>query len=130
MKNGKLVVNTISIFLCLFMLFSTVSQANNIDGWISEGNNFIEKGSQTEVIDTGEIKNVVLPIGQALVAIGTVVLVVITVIMGIKYMMCQSADEKAKLKTQLIGLVVSTIVIFGAQVIWSVLYEFMTNVTK
>lgn len=130
MKNGKLVVNTISIFLCLFMLFSTVSQANNIDGWISEGNNFIEKGSKTEVIKTGEIKNVILPIGQALVSIGTVVLVVVTVIMGIKYMMCQSADEKAKLKNQLIGLVVSTIVIFGAQVIWSVLYNFMTKVTK
>lgn len=132
MKNKKLkmAMSVLTILLCLFMFFSTETQANNIDNWIDEGNEFIEKGQTKNPINTNEIKNAIIPIGQALVAIATVVLVVITVVMGIKYMMCTSADERAKLKTQLIGLVVSTVVIFGAQVIWSTLYKFMINVTK
>lgn len=132
MKNKKLkmAISILTILLCLFMFFSTETQANNIDSWIDEGNKFIQKGQSKNPINTNEIKNAVIPIGQALVAIATVVLVVITVVMGIKYMMCTSSDEKAKLKTQLIGLVVSTIVIFGAQTIWALLYKFMIDVTK
>lgn len=132
MKNKKLkmAMSILTILLCLFMFFSTETQANNIDSWINEGNEFIQKGQNKNPINTNEVKNAVIPIGQALVAIATVVLVVITVVMGIKYMMCTSSDEKAKLKTQLIGLVVSTIVIFGAQTIWALLYRFMIDVTK
>ena len=132
MKNKKLkmAMSILTILLCLFMFFSTETQANNIDGWIQNGNEFIQKGQSKNPINTNEVKNAVIPIGQALVAIATVVLVVITVVMGIKYMMCTSSDEKAKLKTQLIGLVVSTIVIFGAQTIWALLYKFMIDVTK
>lgn len=129
-KKLKMVISILTILLCLFMFFSTETQANNIDGWIKEGNDFITKGQKKNPISTTEVKNAIIPIGQALVAIATVVLAVITVIMGIKYMASGSPDEKAKLKTQLIGLVVSTVVIFGAQVIWSVLYKFMTEVTK
>lgn len=129
-KKLKMIIGISTIFLCLFMFFSTEIQANNIDNWIDDGNSFIEKGKNKNPINTGEVKNAVIPIGQALVAIATVVLVVITVVMGIKYMMCTSSDEKAKLKTQLIGLVVSTIVIFGAQTIWALLYKFMIDVTK
>lgn len=132
MKNNKLkmLINLIVICLCLFFVFSTNVQANSINDWVTEGNNFITKGQKNNPISTNDIKNAVVPIAQALVAIATVVLVVITVIMGIKYMMCGSADEKAKLKTQLIGLVVSTIVVFGAQAIWALLYNFMIGVTK
>lgn len=135
MKNKKLkmVISILTILLCLFMFFSTETQAseeNNINGWIEQGNKFIANGQSKNPINTNEVKNAVIPIGQALVAIATVILAVVTIIMGIKYMMSGSPDEKAKLKTQLIGLVVSTVVIFGAQVIWSVLYKFMIEVTK
>lgn len=132
MKNKKLkiAIKLIIICLCLFMLFSTEAQANNIDNWITEGNNFVAQGQKKNPISSSEVKNAVIPIAQALVAIATVVLVVITVIMGIKYMTSGSPDEKAKLKTQLIGLVVSTIVIFGAQGIWALIYKFMIDVTK
>lgn len=132
-KQVKLVVSLIVAFLCLLMLLSTQSYANNtnnIDSWITQGNSFINEGSKGTAIDVADIKNTVLPIGQALVAIATVVLVVVTIIMGIKYMTCGSPDQKAKLKTQLIGLVVSTVVIFGAQTIWALIYNFMIGITK
>ena len=132
MKSEKLktVISVLTILLCLFMFFSTEVQANNVNDWIEEGNKFIETGKGKNPITSNEVKDAIVPIGQALVAIATVVLAVVTVIMGIKYMSSGSPDEKAKLKTQLIGLVVSTVVIFGAQVIWSLLYKFMIDVTK
>ena len=52
--------------------------------------------------------------------------VVVATIMGIKYMVA-NPEEKAKLKTQLIGLVVATIVIFAAQFIWSTIYKFFVD---
>ncbi len=109
------------------MVFSPYSQATeNIMGQASE---FIDNGKNGSVISTDQIQKSLMPIGRILVTIATIVLTVVTVVMAIKYMMCDSADKKAKLKTQLIGLVVSTIVIYGAQVIWSLLLNFMTNVT-
>lgn len=132
MKNKKVkkLINLILICLCVLMIFSTKSQANNANSWIIQGKNFIKTGAgEKPVIDNSKVAEAIIPVAQALVAIATVVLVVVTVVMGIKYMICESAEKKAKLKTQLIGLVVSTIVVFGAQVIWSVLYNFMKNIT-
>ena len=63
-----------------------------------------------------------------LVAIGSVVLVIVTTIMGIKYIM-GGPDKRAQLKQQLVGLVVATIVIFAAQAIWALVYNFMTDLT-
>ena len=45
-------------------------------------------------------------------------LVIGVIVVGIKYMMA-NPEGKAKLKGQLIGLAVATIVIYGAQFIWS-----------
>ena len=132
MKNKKIkfLINLIIICLCVLMLLTTNSHAT-ADDWIKEGNEFIDKGSNSaSVINISNVKDAIIPLGQALVAIATVVLVVITIIMGIKYMTCGSPEERAKLKTQLIGLVVSTIVIFGAQAIWALIYNFMINVTQ
>lgn len=132
-KKFKILINLITICLCFLMIFpvNSYSSDENINEWIKDGNKFIENGQTKDVIDDNQIKNAVLPIGQALVAIATVVLVVVTVIMGIKWMLAKNdSGERAKLKTQLIGLVVSTIVIFGAQIIWSLLYKFMNNITK
>lgn len=132
-KRLKILINLITICLCFLMMFpvNSYSSNQNINKWINDGNKFIANGQNGNVIDNNKVKNAVLPIGQALVAIATVVLVVVTIIMGIKWMLAKNdSGERAKLKTQLIGLVVSTIVIFGAQIIWSLLYKFMNNITK
>ena len=90
---------------------------------------FIDAGStETGTISSTEKKmsDIVIPIAQILVTIGTITVVVAATIMGIKYMVA-NPEEKAKLKTQLIGLVVATIVIFGAQFIWSTAYKFFVD---
>lgn len=128
-KRISKIISIVLILLFALMVFSPYSQANSADEWMQQGSDFINKGKNGSAINTSQIQNALMPIGRILVTIATIVLTVVTVVMAIKYMMCDSADKKAKLKTQLIGLVVSTIVIYGAQVIWSILLNFMTNVT-
>lgn len=129
----KTIVNILCIFALFLLMFSPYSHASTVssegDDWWGQGETFIANGKKSQAIDTNNIQNALMPIGRTLVTIATIVLTVVTVVMAIKYMMCDSADKKAKLKTQLIGLVVSTIVIYGAQIIWSILYNFMINVT-
>ena len=129
----KKIVSIFCAFVLILLMFSTYSHASGIEGndiW-SQGHDFISKGQQGEQkINTNTIQSTLLPIGRILVTIATIVLTVVTVVMGIKYMMCKNdAGSRAKLKTQFIGLVVSTIVIYGAQIIWSLLYNFMNGVT-
>lgn len=93
------------------------------DGFVSQGE---AEGGQ--IMDSDTMHGIVAPIAQMLVSIAIIVLIVVTIIMGIKYMLTD-AEGKGKLKVQLIGLVVAIIVIFGAQFIWATLYEFLTDVT-
>lgn len=120
----------IPLILLIFMLLIPVkSEAfptfdemkSQADGWLSKG----QSGSKVREDD---IASIMLPIGQFLVGIGAVVLIVVTIIMGIKYMTADP-NSKGKLKQQLLGLVVSTVVIFGAYGIWVLVYNFMDNIT-
>ena len=58
-------------------------------------------------------------LGQILTMIGAGVMVAVTAYMGIKYLTA-GPEAQAKLKTQLIGVVVSGMVIFGAYYIWKI----------
>lgn len=121
MKNKKLkfIINLFTVVIILFFVFSIKTYAINLDS----ADNFIKAGGNGAIGDLSKIKNPIISVGQILVTIASVSLAVISIIIGIKYMICDSADKKAKLKTQLIGLVVSTIVIAGAHTIWLALYE-------
>ena len=69
-----------------------------------------------------KVENVVGPIRdltQILVTIGAGVMVAVTTYMGIKYL-TSGPETQAKLKIQLIGLVVAGVVIFGAYNIWKI----------
>ena len=66
------------------------------------------------------------PVDNILTAVGIVVLVAVTMIMGIRYMFA-TPEEAAKLKQQLIGLVVSGVVIFGAVAIWKIVYTILNS---
>ena len=54
--------------------------------------------------------------------IGVGVMVAVTTYMGIKYLTA-GPEAQAKLKVQLIGVVVSGVVIFGAYGIWSIVLK-------
>ena len=115
--------------ICAFSIFvEGYAMAASLKDIDSMAKDFIDAGStETDTISSAEEKmSDIVPIAQILVGIGTVTVVVVATIMGIKYMVA-NPEEKAKLKTQLIGLVVATIVIFAAQFIWSTIYKFFVD---
>ena len=75
-----------------------------------------QRGSS--LIPSEDIQREFIPIGQVLVSIATVVIIVATGVMGIKYVTA-NPEQKGKLKQQLIGLVISIVVVYGAVGIWT-----------
>ena len=59
-----------------------------------------------------------------MVVIGIVTIMLVTLIMGVKWIVA-TPEKQAKLKEQLIGLVVATVVIFGAVGIWNLVRGIM-----
>lgn len=123
-------------FLILFMVFSnfTIVKADSLWEKIqSQANDFKnhgeEKGEGDPDITPTQISDIALPIFQFMITIATIVVTIVTVIMGIKYITA-NPEGKAKLKQQLIGLVVSIIVIWGAYGIWAFMANFLEDITK
>lgn len=132
--NKKVITKIISIALMIILamlVFAPHSQAKEANDLWQDGKDFINAGknSTNAPVETKQIQEALMPIGRILVTIATIVLTVVTICMAIRYMMCDSAEGQAKLKTQLIGLVVSTIVIYGAQIIWALILNAMTEIT-
>ena len=86
----------------------------------TQTNTFINKGhSQVQGnIDYNNVVKDFVSLGQILTFVGGGMVVAVVIYMGIKYLTA-GPEAQAKLKTQLIGVVVSAMVIFGAYFIWS-----------
>lgn len=130
MKIKKFVVALI-MFLAVISLCPKPVQANgfsfpSFSELMQDGKNFLSKGKNNNVSES-QLQSVFLPMARILLSIGIIVLVGVTMVMGIKYMFA-SPEESAKLKQQLIGLVVSALVIFGAVGIWSLAYQVLSSV--
>ena len=122
----------ISIVLITFIIFTFIincipSYGFSFDEIISSGKEFINAGSKNPLISDDQIVNAVLPVGQMLTGIGVAVLFGALIVLGIKYMTADP-QQKGKLKQQLIGLVISGVVIFGAYTIWKIAYQFFESV--
>lgn len=124
-----------TIVLILIMLFSSFSvtipvyageeSSKVID--FGKADDFISKGKASQGIeDLSDIGADFSAIGKVLVYIGAGVIVGGMGYIGIMYMI-SAPEKRAKLKQQLIGLVVAAIVIFGAYSIWSLLVTILSN---
>lgn len=128
-KINKFIIMLI-FFIFLSFYFPVFCLAiDNFDTMKENADSFIVEGKKQggSIISDTELQGFALPIGRMLVAVATVIVIIVTIILGIQYMMANPSD-KANLKKKLIGLVVSIIVIYGAQGIWALLYNFMTVV--
>lgn len=143
MKKNKKMFRFILVFVALIaILFPSYSKASSdiqiydsvevadVDlSWkaIKDGaDTFIKKGEKTGSVDDKKVQNIVIPIAQILVAAGNIVVVIAVAVMGIKYMVA-NPEDRAKLKSQLVGLAVATCVIFGAQFIWKICYSLFST---
>lgn len=124
-KITKVLILTM-IVLCLIGTCSNVF-GFSLDDIFSAGKEFIDKGSENAVISTDDAIDKFVPIGITLVGIATIVLVVVGLIMGVKYMIA-GANEKAQLKQKLIYYVISVVLVYGATGIFALVIQVFNNI--
>ena len=123
-KNMLFVILIVSLIMNI-VIVPTVSAVSW--GQIQQqAKDFLTSGNSGQTLDVGTLQGTIIDVGQILTTIGLAVVMVGLVIIGIKYMMA-SPEEAAKLKGQLVGLVVSAIVIFGAWSIWNITIRFFAS---
>lgn len=120
-KVIKIVI--LAVFIIMLANFSHVQA---IDDIFSQGQSFIDRGDKPVITEDEAIKQFV-SIGKILVQVATVVLVVVGLILGIKYML-SGADEKAKIKEKLIWYVISIVLVYGAVGIFYTVKRIMENI--
>lgn len=128
-KVGAL-IKIIFMLITLYIIISNIyvvkaagngtSLLNNME---SQTQNFLNAGSSSSGnINYNNIANEFSGLGQILTMIGAGVMVAVTTYMGIKYLTA-GPEAQAKLKVQLVGLVVSGMVIFGSYYIWKIVIQ-------
>lgn len=132
MKMKKFIIALIALMVMVVVCPQPVQASGNgfkFPSWselMQDGKNFLDKGENNNLSES-QMQSVFLPMARILLSAGIIVLVAVAMIMGVKYMFA-SPEEAAKLKQQLIGLVVSAIVIFGAVGIWTLAYQVLSSV--
>lgn len=67
-----------------------------------------------------------IPVGQIIVFVGNAAVLIAVAMIGAKWIVAKP-DQQAKLKQQLIGLVVAVFAIDGAVGIWTILKTMLNN---
>ncbi len=123
MKTIKRIFSILCLILIIINIFNInlyKVEALTLSEMQTETDEFMKKGQTGSKSIKGDgIFKDLADMGSILTTIGAGVLVAATLYMGIKYMTA-SPEAQAKLKQQLIGLVVSGFVIFGSYAIWKI----------
>lgn len=131
-KTSKIikVIIAIAVFVAMNGMFTTEVKAadtadnirNAASSWIAQG----ESQNSGEYLNPTYYVGEFIGIGQVLVTVGIATLIIVSVIMAIRWLTA-TPDKQAKLKVQLIGLLVSAFVIFGAVGIWNFIQNIMSQ---
>lgn len=124
-KGLKIILPLVLLILFAFPVYSEASGFSSFGDLKQKADSWIKEGDVK--VSDDKIAQIMSPIAQVLVAVGAIVLVGATIIMGIKYVSASDPGTQAKLKQQLIGLVVAAIIIFGAVGIWTFVYNFLST---
>ena len=104
------------VALILVIILDYSAYAATLSEMSSKAKKFLSKGSQA-TINTSQMETEFGDLGAILTTIGAGIILIATAYMGIRYFMA-NPDEQARLKTQLVGLAVSAVVVFGSYSIW------------
>lgn len=127
MKIIKNIILSTILTIVILNIFSLKVNAASLSEMQTDVDNFLSIGAgKADGISTQDITDQFIELGKILTMIGAGIMVAVTAYMGIKYITA-SPEGQAKLKQQLIGLVVSGIVIFGAYNIWRIVVNIVKN---
>lgn len=129
-KNGIMILMLTVITLSFSNTYVNATTGGSAEELIDTAGEFINEGanSGTRTIDMSKVVPVFLSFGQFLSGIAIVTLLIVTGIMGIKFMLA-GPEQRAGLQKQLVGLLIATFVIFGAYIIWSIAVKLLTAST-
>ena len=126
MKIKKYMI-MLCVFACILIMNTNVfADEFSVDGIFRQGQSFIDNGSQNTVIDNGSLSSIIKPLSGAFLTVGTFVIVGVGIYLGIKYV-TSGVEDKANVKKQAYGVIVSAIVIFGAYGIWKLVYGIVSK---
>ncbi len=122
MKYKIIFIIVLMVLLTNIFINNTVyATESSIYEIFTKSEEFMRKGTDDSEFefDYAKIKDTSNTIANILIAIGTVIAVIVSSILGIKFMI-GSVEEKAQIKEALVPFVIGCIVIFGAFTIWKI----------
>lgn len=122
----KIVVLVILVILMIFSFNTTNTYAGILDDVLSGGKDFVGSGSSGVSINQTQLKSTSKGINSAIMLISFVVVAVVGISLGIKFMMA-GVEEKAEVKKSLITFVIGCGVIYGGYAIWRVILTFLNT---
>lgn len=126
MKKNKFLINIFIIIMVFMVLFPTMSHAGIWGNIFGGADNFVSQG--TVQVDNDKLEDASASIYYILLYIGIAVASIIGVVLGIQFMSA-SAEDKAKVKEQLIPYVIGCAIVFGAFAIWKLVVTVLNNVS-
>lgn len=126
MRKKIILIFVISIVILYIVSFPTISNAGIWDDIFKGADDFVSKGNVQ--VDEDKLKDASASIYYILLYIGIAAASIIGVVLGIQFMSA-SAEDKAKVKEQLIPYVIGCVVVFGAFAIWKLVVSVLNNVS-
>lgn len=115
------------VSILIILCYHTTANAATLTEMTKSAEKFISKGAASAGnINYSGVTKEFIGIGQILTTIGAGVMVAVVTYMGIKYLTA-GPEAQAKLKIQLIGVLVSGMVIFGSYTIWKIVVQIAEN---
>ena len=119
-KKSLLIISLFLLIIKIFMVNCYKVEALTLKEMQEQTKEFLTTGeTEADSIETDGIFDDLVGMGSILTTIGAGVMVAVTLYMGIRFITA-TPEAQAKLKQQLIGLVVAGFVIFGAYYIWKI----------
>jgi len=120
LKTVLIIILIFVINLMFFNMHIVKATDSGVSGVFEGGDKFVSAGKQgTFKVDESELKKASDTVYNILLFAGIAVAVIMTSILGIKFMI-GSAEEKAQVKDTLVPFVIGCIVVFGAFAIWKI----------
>lgn len=121
----KAIISTLIIILIFTISFPTISKAGIWSDIFSGADNFVSKGN--DQINQTDLKETSSDLYYILLYLGIAVALIVGAVLGIQFL-AASAEDKAKVKEQMIPYIIGCFVTFGAFAIWQIAVNILNKI--
>ena len=121
----KITITFLLIVLCMNFLCN-ICYASDLSDVVSGGDNFLSKSDPNIKVDENKLKDTSKNVYNILAVIGSIIVVVSGLIIGIK-LMTSEAENRAEAQKSLMIWAIGSAIVFGAFAIWKVMVTFLNT---